>query len=188
MSAWGSGFQGRAPSVSQISLQPLGSGESRKIVGKDWETQDTEVSGSYPEGSDNDPGYLKVIVAYWHSNRLSMPVDLSALSAAIGAAAMQGWKFQLRLKGLCCLCRWPYPVPHRSLSVGLGDCRGLALNQGLRGLHQQHTAVNRGWNRGLTEMTPQHILGTLAGVHGQTLSELMRILKKIYLLQVIMSK
>lgn len=50
----------------------------------DW-SQYAEVSGPYHEGSgvDNDPGYLEVIDAYWHPTRMSRPVDLTALTAAI---------------------------------------------------------------------------------------------------------
>lgn len=81
---WGS--QSRAPSVRQVSSHPSGSGKSSRVVGEDWEYQYAEVSVNYSEDAvvDNEPGYLDVINAHWHPTRISVPVNLSALTVEIG--------------------------------------------------------------------------------------------------------
>lgn len=73
----------RDPSVRQVSS---GSGDSSRVVGEDWESQYVEVSEAYSEGVgvDNDPDYLEVIDAHWHPTRMSVPVNLSALTMEIG--------------------------------------------------------------------------------------------------------
>lgn len=151
--------------MRQVSSQPLGSGESSRVVGEDWESQYVEVSGAYSEGAgvDNDPEYLEVIDAHWHPTRMSVPVNLSALTVAIRQLPFR-MDVPVRVVGGC---GWPNSIPHRSSSAGLGDRRRPAHNQGLGGLHWTNSRVNGdlsqqwvGCRGGWPRLLSGHQLGT----------------------------
>lgn len=137
--------------MRQVSSQPLGSGESSRVVGEDWESQYVEVSGAYSEsaGVDNDLEFLEVIDVNWHPTRMSVPVNLSALTVAIRQLP-SGKDVPVRVVGGCAVyvdgptpSPTDPPQPGWMTAVGLHPTKvsGVSVGQ-IQGLME--TCVNNG--------------------------------------------
>uniref|UniRef100_A0A8W8NK29 Uncharacterized protein n=1 Tax=Magallana gigas TaxID=29159 RepID=A0A8W8NK29_MAGGI len=144
-----------------FSSEPLGSGESSRVVGEDLESQYVEVSGPHSEdaGVDNDSEYLEVIDAHWHPTRMSVPVNLSALTVAIRQLP-SGMDVPVRVVGGCAVyVDGPTPSPIDPPQPGWVTAVGLHPTKVSRvdgDLCQQWVSCRGGWPRLLSG----HQLGT----------------------------
>lgn len=170
--------------MRQVSSQPSGSGESSKVVGEDWESQYVEVSGAYSEGArvDNDPDYLEVIDAHWNPTRMSVPVNLSALTVAIGQLP-SGMDVPVRVVGGCVvyvdgptLSPTDPPQPGWVTAVGLHPTKVSGVSIGsVQGLME--TCVENGWAVG--EVGFDYCQGTNWGHLRWVLGEMFRMVKPV---------
>lgn len=174
------GSQYRAPSVRQVSSQPSGSGECSEVVGEDWESQYVEASGAYSEGAggDNDPGHLEVIDAHWHPTRMSVPVNLSALTVAIEQLP-SGMDVPVRVVGGCAVyVDGPTPSPTDPpqpgwvTAVGLHPTKVSGVSSGCVE-ELMETCVKYGWAVG--EVGLDYCQGTNWGHQRWVLGEVLRV-------------
>lgn len=165
--------------MRQVSSQPSGSGKSSRVVGEDQESQYVEVSGAYSEGAgvDSDPGYLEVIDAHWHQTRMSVPVNLSALTVAIGQLPSV-MDVQVRVVGGCAVyVDGPTPSPTDPPQPGWVTAVGLHPTN-VSGVSVDsvqwlmETCVENGWAVG--EVGLDYCLGTNWGHQRWVLGEVFR--------------
>lgn len=113
---------------------------------------------------DNDPGYFEDINAYLHPTQMSVPVNLSALTLAIGQLP-SGMDVPVRVVGGCAVY---VDGPTPSSSDGLGDRRRLPTTKvsgvsicSVQGLME--TCVENRWVRVREGRLASNTVGALTG-------------------------